>query len=161
MSLMKGRRQAGTLAMIVLLSAGADGRGQEADDLARCNSIDDAGERLACYDAASGRNAEERPVAAEPEVSALSDDIGQEQITQGDRPDDESTLVRGTVTNCQRDASGRYYFYFENGQVWKQKDERKLRHRSCSFDVLITRDFFGYRMQVVGEENEIRISRVR
>lgn len=177
------------LAAVALLLVGARVAAQEPADFARCNAIDDATERLACYDTVSGRTmpSAEPAAAAEPKaapapaavsepaatpepaaaavdakpVTDLTDEVGEEQLDRPDRPTEEPTLVRGTVTDCKRDASDKYYFYFDNGQVWKQKNSARMQRRSCFFGVTIEKDFFGYKMRIDGEKSEIRISRVR
>lgn len=160
----------------VLLLGGTLARAQDAAELARCSTIGDAGKRLACYDAVSrGETPEAQPAPAPPEpesppaepakpdsdVAVLTDEIGEEQLDRDGDPGEEQQAVRGSVTNCQQDASGRYYFYFDNGQVWKQKDSDRLPFRDCNFDVTIERDFFGYKMRADGYRGDIRISRVR
>lgn len=70
-------------------------------------------------------------------------------------------VITGTVVECLQDARNDTYFYFDNGQVWKQKTDSRIKFGDCNFDVTITRDFFGYKMQLVGEARRIRIARVR
>ena len=69
--------------------------------------------------------------------------------------------VRARVTDCRKDVSGKYFFVFENGQVWKQRDSSRLHFRDCAFEVTISKDFFGYKMQIEGDDRETRIGRVR
>ena len=150
---------------------------QTADELSRCNSIDDGAARLACYDESSGRQAPpraepesspeppaERPIAAVPaeeEPSPLTDEIGAERLGKESGGAEDDVRVRATVTACRKDSLGKYFFYFENGQVWKQKDDARLRYKECNFSVMISKDFFGYKMQVDGEKRRIRIGRVK
>jgi len=47
------------------------------------------------------------------------------------------------------------------GQVWKQKNEPRQRYKECDFSVTITKDVFGYKMQIDGEGKQIRIGRIR
>ena len=156
MKAMTSRQRTGTGALFALLLIGAHAGAQDTDELARCSAIEDAGERLACYDAAA------RPdEPAQEEIAVLTDEVGEEQLDRKQAEEDDRVMVRGKVTNCQRDASGRYYFYFDNGQVWKQKDSDRLPFRICNFEVRIERDFFGYKMRVDGKKQDIRISRVK
>ena len=166
-------------AMVTLLLAAAHAGAQDAAELVRCSTIENASERLACYDAASSAKNEPppgpqpEPVPAAPDVPpaddtapqdpvpVLTDDVGEEQLDREGLREEERMVVRGTVTDCERDASGRHFFYFDNGQVWKQKDAGRLPIRDCSFDVRIERDFFGYKMRIDGQGKDIRISRVR
>ena len=133
-----------------------------ADDdtaLARCVSIDDAGQRLACYDEMAGRvtSADERAAAPAP----ISEDYGAEQLST-DNPDrkvERPVLVK--VTSCRRDDRRKYYFYLENGQVWRQNDDDRLRFKECNFNATIIRDGFGYKLQVEGQKRRTRVKRVQ
>lgn len=141
---------------IGVLAAAAAAHAQGSDDMTRCAGIADAEARLACYDAAVGRNA-----PAEPGPEPLTAEVGEEQLDPGLRPEREPESFRGRVTKCQQDASNKWYFYFDNGQVWKQRSGNRVRFRECDFGVTITRDSFGYKMQVDGESKTIRIGRIR
>ena len=150
---------------------------QTADELSRCISIDDSAARLACYDESGSRQAPpqaepesspeppaERPTAAVPaeeEHTPLTDEIGAERLGKESNGAKDDVRVRGTVTACRKDSLGKYFFYFENGQVWKQKDDERILYKECGFGVMITKDFFGYKMQVDGEKRRIRIGRVK
>ena len=159
--------------------------------LERCATIAEAGERLACYDELAGRAAPApavtetaRPVAespavwppvaevaqkpapaavplSEPVAAKTLDDIDSETNPSAIADEAEELLVRARVTRCEKDARKKYYFVFDNGQVWKQVSDKRLRYRECEFDVTITRDFFGYKMQVDGEKGRIRIDRIQ
>ena len=65
------------------------------------------------------------------------------------------------MTRCEKDSRKKFFFYLEGGQVWKQVSDKKLYFRDCNFDVTISKDFFGYKMQRVGEKSRFRVSRVR
>jgi len=69
--------------------------------------------------------------------------------------------VRARVTRCEKDARKKYYFVFENGQVWKQVSDKRLSYKQCDFEVTITKDFFGYKMQPDGEDRRVSIARVK
>ena len=133
-----------------------------ADDdtaLARCVSISDAGQRLACYDEIAGRVTSADENAAVP--APISEDYGAEQLGQ-DNPDrkvEKPVLVK--VTSCRRDNRKKYYFYLENGQVWRQNDDDRLRFKECNFNATIIRDGFGYKLQVEGEKRRTRVKRVQ
>jgi len=94
--------------------------------------------------------------AAEP--APLDDEIGKEALG---RDEEKELVVHGTVVRCVEDATSKYLFYFDNGQIWKQKDNTKIRWKECAFDVTITKDFFGYKMIPVGETRKVRIGRVK
>lgn len=100
------------------------------------------------------------PEAAAPTAKTL-DELDAETSPRESRSKDEKLLVRARVTRCEKDARKKYYFVFENGQVWKQVSERRLRYKKCEFDVTITKDFFGYKMQPDGESRRVSIARVK
>jgi hypothetical protein len=97
------------------------------------------------------------PAAMAPEV--LDDEVGLENVKG--RTDKDQLLVKGHVSSCRKEKRGKYRFYFDNGQIWQQKDNRTVPWRECDFDVTIEKDFFGYKMLPVGEKRSIRISRIK
>jgi hypothetical protein len=99
--------------------------------------------------------ATETPVT---EPAPLDDEVGKEALG---RDEDKELVVRGTVVRCVEDATSKYLFYFDNGQIWKQKDNTKIRWQECAFDVTITKDVFGYKMVPDGETRKVRIGRVK
>ena len=68
---------------------------------------------------------------------------------------------KGLVTSCKKGADDRWYFSFENGQVWRQSNRSRRRFKECHYFVTITRDAFGYKMQIEGESGKIRVARRR
>jgi hypothetical protein len=89
------------------------------------------------------------------------DDLGSETLPRSSRDDAEKLEVRATVSRCEKDYRKKYLFHFDNGQIWKQMNDKRLSFKECNFDVTITKDFFGYKMQIDGEKSRIRIARVK
>jgi hypothetical protein len=107
--------------------------------------------------------AEEQPAVmstppAEPEE--LSDEIGRETVELKEGEEREILSVRGHLVDCPRGRSSKLAFYFDNGQVWRQTDSKRLSWSECTFDVTITKDFFGYKMTRDDENRTVRIERV-
>jgi hypothetical protein len=156
----------GALLMLSCLSANA----QEAGDLQRCAQLEDAQARLDCYDAVSQRQQASEPTAPAAETpepgdspepappAPLSDKVGEEQL---ESEDVEEGPVRGTLTDCRKGPTGKWYFYFDNGQVWEQRDSDRVHPRDCNFAVTISKDFFGYKMEMPDSDNKIRVARVK
>jgi hypothetical protein len=92
-------------------------------------------------------------------TQSLPDDAG------GVRFEESSTKKRyvGRVTDCSRAADQKWVFRLDSGQVWKQVSSRKviLNEDECQFGVTVSKDFFGYKMQIEGEKTKIRISRLQ
>ena len=156
----------GALLMLLPVSANA----QEPADLERCAKLEDPQARLECYDAASKRQrsaAQPAPAAATPgpddprepaQAAPLSDAVGEEQLQPKEAVEGP---VRGKLTDCREGPTGKWYFYFDNGQVWEQRDSDRLRFNECKFEVTISKDFFGYKMELPDSDNKIRIARVK
>jgi len=145
--------------------------------LKTCAKMTDRDARLACYDKLGKRVlSEESGNEALPSVSdaqsktsettetestnpSLPDDIGGadfEEQSQSTKNQD-----KGLITSCKKGADKRWYFSFDNGQIWKESNKGRRRFKECNFIATITRDGFGYRMQIEGETMKIRVSRVR
>ncbi len=148
--------------------------------LAECASIADDTERLACFDAVASAHSTRPPAApaapaqpATPEPPApasaapaaagptpITDEVGRERVEGG--RDEEPPEYSATVTRCEENQqSGQTYFYFENGQVWKQANYRRLRFRECRFDITLTEDNFGYVIYIPSKDRRVRVTRIR
>jgi hypothetical protein len=131
--------------------------------LHRCGAIEDATSRLECYDEVAKRaSAPQQPVEApkQPVESAPVKDKP-ETAKKVDEEGERDETFAATVTRCEEAYDGKYFFFFDNGQVWKQVKADRERYRDCDFNVTVTRDWFGYKMQRDGKKRRIRISRVK
>lgn len=141
----------------------------EADNSASldCSSIVDDALRLVCFD---NLFSQPQPPVGDPPVSQsppspvaeqvpLSDDVGRETLGQSE--DDIDLAVRGRLIKCPKNARGKLYFYFENGQVWEKKDSTRVTWKNCSFYVTIQKDYFGYKLSREGEKRYLRVARIR
>lgn len=161
-------------AVLILLTAGTGALADELGDRVReCGAIENDAARLACYDGLVIAAASAAPVppaapvapvvaeAASPPPAPAS--LGAETLRHKDRAAkaEEEIGVSATVTRCGENADGRYVFYFSNGQVWKQSKNDRVHFRDCNFNVTITKDYFGYKMQQDGEKRRIRIKRLK
>ena len=160
-----------SLLSIVILFAVATASADEdsSDQLQRCALVEDASARLACYDGLIDKT---QPAAAKPAKSSDSSLV--DEVVDAPAPESDSEVARApkqgryepigfraTVTHCRQDSNKKYYFYLENGEVWKQSDRKKLKYKDCAFDISVTKDFFGYKMQQDGVDRRIRITRVK
>jgi len=135
--------------------------------LQRCGKIEDAASRLECYDEiAQQTTAQQQPVDKEgpndkvsPQEESPEEPSPDKEKSGEEDPDTESFTT--TVTRCEKSYDGKYLFFFENGQVWKQVKTDRERYQNCNFTVTVTRDWFGYKMQRDDNDRRIRISRVK
>jgi hypothetical protein len=100
------------------------------------------------------------PAAATAGEAVLTDEVGRENLKHGQQEERE-LAVRGRLERCEKLRSGKYVFYFDNGQIWKQADSKRLSWKECNFEVTIGKDFFGYQMSRDDDDRSVRISRVR
>jgi len=123
-----------------------------------CASVQQDIPRLECYDSLSTELVKQHDV--EPELDKLPEDIGGGQFDT--RPKREE-LSRGLVVSCKKSLDKKWFFIFESGQVWKQvnADNRRYNYKGCNFKVTVKKDGFGYKMQIDGQDREIRIKRYK
>lgn len=125
------------------------------DQSARLECFDNLGERALGKEPADEKPAQEQQVEPEAvtetatDVEPLPDDFGSSKTAQ----------YGGLITSCKRGHYGDWYFIFDNGQVWKEVNHRNLRFKECNFNATITKDAFGYKMQIDGMEKTIRVRR--
>lgn len=116
-------------------------------------------ERLACFDDLAKTNADETDsVSNEPD--SLPMDLGGGKF---DKNKKELLANKGQLASCKKSHDGRWIFYFESGQVWKQVaiDNVKRRYKGCKYKVAIKKDGFGYKMHIDELSRKIRIKRLR
>ena len=160
-------------------------------DLERCATIAEDAERLACYDQLAGRAlpapaatdmarpvaespTETPPVAAvvqrpapavapsEPVAAKTLDDIDSETSPNAIADEADELLVRARVTRCEKDARKKYYFVFDNGQVWKQAQSGRVSHRASRPRITIKRGALGsFRLSVEGLNRTVRVERIK
>ena len=155
----------GVLAIAPVLPSQAEDEVER--DISRCSSIDDHSERLACYDDLARReqsplDVDDAPAPAAPAAAPLPREPGPEVASQGRAPEEgKDEAVAARVVRCTQDAFKKYNFYLDGGQIWKQVSDKKLRFKACDFNVTISKDYFGYKMQIEGETGRFRVKRVR
>ncbi len=129
------------------------------DELRSCAALEDTSQRLACYDKLSGRQS---ALPAEPRLPAMPvpDELGAESLGRSD-DEEEAPAVVARVIMCKKDVRKKYLFHLEGGQIWRQVSDRRLYWKECDFNVTISKDIFGYKMQLEGEKTRFRVSRIR
>ncbi len=152
------------------VAAGLAAAPVQADDatqinLAECAAIEADMERLACFDALAAMDEVEPPAPpAAPAAPAgpvpVTDEVGRERVEGPSRP--EAPVYTANVTRCEENRqSGQTYLFFENGQVWRQANYRRLRLRECQFEVELTEDSFGYSVYIPSHDRRFRVTRIR
>jgi hypothetical protein len=131
-------------------------------ELKACARTSETDRRIACYEALGTRvlneDASSIPSTA---AAALPDDVGGKEFRKQPERDAGDDTLRGHIVACTRSFDDKWIFTFENGQVWKQADSSRVRYADCDFMASITKDYFGYKLQIDGSKTKTRISRVQ
>lgn len=131
-------------ALLLLATLPLAALAQAPDTVTACHGIEDPDDRLACYDAASGR-------PAPPAGSAAA-------------PAEKSTRVHSRLDGPLREWKFGLRLTLQNGQVWKVvEDFSGYSTSTIEYPaVTIEKSFFGsYWMAVEGLERKIRVQRVK
>ena len=139
--------------------------------LGTCKAIEGESDRLTCYDQLAASMAPVKTPSPEatpsPDATApaaplpLTDDVAKTRVEgqESERPE-----YAAVVTRCE-DAKRehRKFFAMENGQVWKQANTGRMsfKDKSCKFDVTLSKDAFGWVMEIPSEGRKLRVKRVR
>jgi len=156
----------GVISIIILPNSLLIAEDNLIEDLDRCRSISNEDARLVCFDGigkarlnAAPQDIPPAPPEAEVtdpvEYKVLSDDVGL-MVSEAD-----PIAFLATISDCVLAPNYQFYFYFDNGQVWRYLGNKKLRYRECNLAAKITEDRMGYSMQIDGETRSLRIERVK
>ena len=115
---------------------------------------------------------DEAPVALVDELSRespdetqvdLADEIGREHLDEDKADEQESALLRVTVSKVVKGSYDVLYFHFSNGQIWRQVESRRFSYpRDGDFDVIIDSGMMGdYRLRLDTGGPMTRIRRVQ
>lgn len=101
------------------------------------------------------------PAAAVDARSSAAEDLGKEQLGIEEKTVDPFP-VTAVVNEVTQSGSGRLYFYFSNGQVWRQIEPRRFFYpKNETFEVTVSQGMMGeYRLRVGGKGPMVRVRRV-
>jgi hypothetical protein len=152
------------------------------EEIERCRTIADVVDRLDCYDRIGrpetapthaleapgdsipepvpmdqdSQDPESPVVAAEDtEYGELTDDVGLPKSADDYKP------IPVTVVRCGQSNNRKWYFYFDNGQVWQYLGVRALRYRDCNTPGVLIEDGMGFALQMDADKAKLRVKRVR
>ena len=157
-----------TLLILVFAVAGTAESADPVEALKACAEMTDRDARLACFDNLGQRVLGEESAQNEPAQEEVAQPEAETRTIAAEAqplPDDlgvtgpKTTEYSGRVTSCKKGHYGDWYFIFDNGQVWKEVNRRNRRFKECDFDVTITKDTFGYRMQIDSLNKSLRVKR--
>lgn len=156
-----------TLLMAAFTSSAAAQSADIAEQVKACAGVKDQAARLACFDTLGERVLREEPAGRgpKPEKTARPEAEAAASASLEPLPDDlgmsKNVQYVGWITSCRKGASDDWFFFFDNGQVWKEVNGRSRRFKECNFEATITMDGFGYKMRIDGSDRTIRVKRHR
>lgn len=155
------------LLITVFTSSGVAQSVDTVEELKVCAKMTDQDARFDCFDKLGERVLREEPADKNPtpgkmaHPEAVTATVTDTQPLPDDLGQSNTDRYGGLITSCKKGRYGDWYFIFDNGQVWKVLNNRNLRFKECNFNATITRDMFGYKLQIDGEEKTIRVKRNR
>ena len=165
------RRRPGTSTMAVVLrwivllsSAGIVGPAvaddsETLDEIRRCAHIEGRDIRVECLDLLANKVLREDDVS--DEASRISEGTYPVQAPAKESSKSAKKAIRAVLTKCKKNNEGKYLFYLENGQIWKQANKQNKRYRPCEGSITIVRDLMGYKMIRTDDGSYVRVRRLR
>ena len=148
-----------TCGTLLLLLAAAAAYGDNEDEIARCARIASTGDRILCLEEAlrraserknetAGKGAADGPVArsggsaaaSPPPAAAADEQFGLENTERYAASPDSIEIV---VVAVEENVYGKLVFTTQEGQVWRQSDQRSPRTPELPFDAEIRRAAAG------------------
>lgn len=148
------------LVFLCSMSAQADNE----DAIARCARLAAVSERILCLEDALRHSCHEvdlTPVAKATSVPANETPPANENFgLKEKRPPKDENAIRVTVISVRENLNSKFVFETENGQVWLQTDQRKVRYRDIPFEAEISPASMGsFFLKPVAGGVSIRVNR--
>ena len=166
----------GAMLLLISLPSAAQDDSVPLQEIQQCREHSSAEKRLTCYDQiGKAAPVEEMPVVlidaeAADKATAQADSAQDlEPNVQSGGPADDFGLpkskddyasFRTTVSRCGEANDRRFYFYLEDGQIWKYVGNKRLRYKNCNSPATLSEDGFGFTLQMDGEPT-LRVLRVK
>lgn len=145
------------------------------EQLKDCARTQNNTQRIACYEGLGKAvlSAESAAAASETSLAAETPDAKNPSVTTEDLPDSigggkyardagiPKEQFTGVIKTCKKSVDNRWFYIFENGQIWKQVRHKTIRHKNCNSSATLTKDGFGYIMRISGEDRRVRVRRHR
>jgi hypothetical protein len=114
--------------------------------------------------AAAEAEATAAPAGAPPDDVLQAAEQSSEEAEAADefglpKEDDDYASMSATVVRCQ-ESNYKYYFYLDNGQVWRYLGNKRLRYKDCNSPAQLNEDGLGFKLQMDGEPS-LRVKRIK
>lgn len=128
------------------------------ESLTQCRQIEDAGERVACYDKVVDSLAKADAI---PDAQSLfgRDDAEAKRIVETSLAIEQIDHVDAVVTEVRKSAARKLVLTLDNGQVWRQLDNQTMRLKSGDSVVVRKASLNSFLMQKKSGGRSIRVKR--
>jgi hypothetical protein len=129
------------------------------DELRRCAHLDGQEIRDKCLNKLATKVLrEDRVLADAAEIGESGpDDVAGIAVESKE----SKNVITGVLMSCKKNSEGKYLFYLENGQIWKQVSTQKKKFGKCGGSITIGRDLLGHKMVRNDDGSSIRVRRLR
>ena len=158
------QNKSATYGALLVFLCGMPAHADNEDAIARCARLAAVGDRILCLENAlrqSRNEVDPTPVAEATSVPADDTPVANENFgLKAKRPPKEENAIQVTVASVRKNLNNKFVFETENGQVWLQTDQRKVRYRDIPFEAEIRPASMGsfFLKPVVGGVS-VRVSR--
>lgn len=145
------------LSLFQSLSVSAKSSEPLAVQIKACTILSEGDARLMCFDTLA-QELSKAEINNKEQADTLPESLGGVRF---DKNAKKFEINRGRLASCQKSHDGRWFFIFENGQVWKQVNhsQRHNKFKGCNFSVVIKKDGFGYKMHIEELSRVVRVKR--
>ena len=149
----------------VFTSSGVAQSVDPVEELKVCAKITDRDARFSCFDSLGERVLREESADKKPTEENVAQPVAVTATATNAQslPDglgkSSSVQHSGLITACKKGQYSNWFFFFDNGQVWKEVNPRNRQFKECNFNATITRDGFGYEMHIDAVDKTIRVRR--
>lgn len=158
------------LGLLFATNAVAASSNQLLNELQHCKAVTDSAKRLACFDAIQVPNKPEKMALSakteqlkQVEVEATSvkprmltkQEFGLKNIIK------EPEYINLTVEKVKKNSYGEITVYLQEGQVWKQNDDRALRLRPNDKVIIKKGSFNSFNMMKAEGSRTMRVKRIK
>jgi hypothetical protein len=140
-----------------------------AGDVVACKKIADEHERLACFDRTSADLEKDMQASSEGLFGFLGlgatkqEDFGKSpSLPEGQKKIPQVASVTSKIVGYSQGYDGKPVFTFENGQVWRSQDPKRIHMKLNGEDVAtVRRSLLGYLITVNDATYELSVVRVQ
>lgn len=129
--------------------------------LIECRNIEDVAIRVACYDSlVDGLESEDTADAPDAQSLFGTNDADAKRIVAATLEIEQISQIEAAVTEVRVSASGKLSVSLDNGQIWRQLDNSRLRLKNGEAVVIREASLGSFQLEKKSGSRKIRMKRV-